>query len=67
LLDGDAMTRRKPTLHVFTLDPDVPPDINGLRACSACHCMGKADDSRHEMPDVPAQAEHVRRYEGGER
>jgi hypothetical protein len=54
--------------HLFVLDPDVPADVNGVGACSVCHCMGKAGDPRHTLPPAgPEQAEHLRRYEGGER
>jgi hypothetical protein len=49
--------------HLFVLDPDVPADVNGVGACSVCHCMGKAGDPRHTLPDVPEQAEH-RRWAG---
>jgi hypothetical protein len=59
-----AVSRRKPNLHVFIPDPDVPPDINGLGACGACHCMGKPDDSRHRMPDLFDQDEEHRRRAG---
>jgi hypothetical protein len=47
--------------HLFVPDPDVPPDVNGVGACSVCHCMGKPGDPRHTLPDVPEQAEHRRR------
>ena len=64
------MSARKPSgrPHLFTADPDVPPDQNGRSACSTCHCMGAPGDAHHTLPEVPAQAEH-RRWagEGGER
>jgi len=48
--------------HLFVPDPDVPPDVNGVGACSVCHCMGKPGDPRHTLPDAPPeQAEHRRR------
>ncbi len=59
--------RPKPTgsPHVFVEDRSVPADQQGRHACATCHCMGKPDDAHHTLPDVPAQAEHLRRYEGG--
>lgn len=53
--------------HLFVPDPDVPADQNGRRACATCHLIGEAGDTHHTLPDAPAQAEHLRRYEGGER
>ena len=49
--------------HPFIPDPDVPADINGRGACGTCHCMGKPNDLRHTLPDVPEQAES-RRWAG---
>lgn len=48
--------------HPFTADPDLPPDQNGRHICAACHLVGEPNDPRHTMPDVPAHAEHLRRY-----
>jgi len=52
--------------HLFIPDPDVPADQNGRQACR-CGLIGEPGDAHHTLPDVPEQAEHVRRYEGGER
>lgn len=51
--------------HLFVVDPDVPPDQFGRRACLApgCHLMGKPGDAHHTLPDVPEQADVLRRYE----
>lgn len=58
-----AKSGAKPTgsRHLFVADPDTPG------CCARCHLPGVAGDRRHTLPDVPEQAEHVRRYEGGER
>jgi hypothetical protein len=47
--------------HPFVADPDLPADHRGRRVCAACHLIGRPDDPRHAMPDVPGQAEHRRR------
>jgi hypothetical protein len=49
------------TPHPFVADPDLPADHRGRRVCAACHLIGRPDDPRHAMPDVPEQAEHRRR------
>lgn len=55
-----AKSRVRP--HLFELDPDVPG------CCARCHLPGVAGDQRHTLPPAgPEQAEHQRRYEGGER
>jgi hypothetical protein len=52
--------------HLFVVDSDVPPDLNGRRYCRDCGVAERDGDLRHTLPDIPAQAEHLRRYEGGE-
>ncbi len=51
--------------HLFVADPDVPPDQAGRGACR-CGLVGEPGDAHHTLPDIPAQAEYLRRYEGGE-
>lgn len=53
--------------HLFVVDPDIPADHNGRRTCR-CSLVGEAGDAHHTLPDIPEQAEHLRRYEtdGGE-
>ena len=53
----------KPTVrtHMFIPDPDLPADLNGRGVCLSCHLVGQPDDAHHQLPDVPAQAEHRRR------
>lgn len=52
--------RSKVTPHAFVVDPDTPG------CCAACHLPGAPGDTHHTLPDVPAQAEHLRRYDAGE-
>lgn len=52
--------------HLFQPDPDIPPGLDGRGACSVCHLVGQAGDAHHTLPEVPAQAEHLRRYDAGE-
>lgn len=58
--------------HLFVVDPDVPARLDrdgrvvSPGCCATCHLPGEANDKRHTLPDVPAQAEHLRRYEGGD-
>jgi hypothetical protein len=54
------MTQPHPP-HPFVADPNLPADHRGRRVCAACHLIGRPDDPRHAMPDVPGQAEHRRR------
>lgn len=46
----------------FLPDPDIPADHNGLQACATCHLLGEPGDAHHDMPAVPEQDEHRRRY-----
>lgn len=52
--------------HLFVVDPDVPPDQFGRRACLApgCHLMGKPGDAHHTLPDGPPM--DVQRLAAGE-
>lgn len=62
--------KSKVRAHQFIPDPDVPADPrdpDGRGACATCHLIGEPGDHHHALPDVPAQAEHRGRYEGGER
>lgn len=56
------MSRTKPAPHVFQADPGLPPDSRGRHVCRC----GLPDDphvARHQLPDVPEQAEVRHRYE----
>ncbi len=55
--------KSKVSPHPFQGDPDIPPSLDGRGACSVCHLVGKAGDAHHTLPEVPEQAEHLRRYE----
>lgn len=49
--------------HPFRRDASLPADQDGRGVCAVCHLVGVAGDAHHTLPDVPAQAEHLRRYE----
>lgn len=53
-------SRVKP--HVLSLDPDIPPDLDGRGTCR-CGLLDLPGDPRHTLPTVPAQAEVASRYE----
>jgi hypothetical protein len=49
----------KPAQHrvcggIFTPDPAVPPDHNGLQACR-CSLVGRPGDPHHTVPEVTGQ------------
>lgn len=54
------MTTR-PGPHPFVADPDLPADHNGRRVCR-CGLVGRPGDTHHDMPVVPEQVAHERRY-----
>lgn len=59
------MSKPKPAVppHLFEAT-DLPPDHLGRRVCR-CGLVGRPGDAHHALPDVPEQAEHLRRYEPG--
>lgn len=59
-----AKSKVKP--HLFVPDATVPPDQNGRGACATCHLIGEPGDAHHRLPEVPEQAEHRRRVDGGD-
>ena len=65
------MTRRRTPVppHPPLADRDVPADQNGNLFCRRCSLAIVDGDPRHTLPEVPAQAEVLGRYdrEGGER
>lgn len=60
-----SASKSKLAPHLFAEDPDVPRDHLG-RAFCRCGVVDIAGDARHTMPDVPEQAEHRNRYDGGD-
>jgi hypothetical protein len=55
-------TKSRRHTHPFT-PSDLPPDVNGQGVCGTCNVLGRPGVGVHSLPTVPAQAEHVRRYE----
>lgn len=57
-------TKPTGTPHVFTADPETPGDpISSAQVCRWCHLVGRPGDAHHTLPDVPEQADVLRRYE----
>lgn len=48
------MTRTVPTPHLFIPDPEMPPDINGVRWCLDCPLP--SSHQVHELPDMAEAA-----------
>lgn len=49
--------------HLFVADASLPADQDGRGVCAVCHLVGVAGDAHHTLPDVPEQADVLRRYE----
>lgn len=48
--------------HALSLDPDIPPDVNGRGTCR-CGLLDLPGDPRHTLPTVPEQSVVAGRYE----
>jgi hypothetical protein len=54
------------TPHPFVADAEVPADHLGRGVCLVCHLVGQSGDAHHTLPEIPAQAAVLARYEPGD-
>lgn len=58
------MSKPKPRIcGPFVPGPPGEADHNGLSACQRCNLVGQPGDAHHTLPDVPAQAVVLARYD----